>query len=155
LVKVRKPNRTVSNQPAECHPICLQERAFNRDTKPLRITKAASKSSVFILLDLSGAFDTVNNQILLSTLSSLGITGTPVHWFESYLTGRTFKDAWRGEVSKAHQLTMGVPQGPLDPSSSPFTPHHLDTSYRHMVPLTNAMLMTHSFSSHFNQMIPK
>ncbi|KAI2656683.1 hypothetical protein H4Q32_020662 [Labeo rohita] len=57
------------------------------------------------------AFDTVNHQILLSTLSSLGITGTPLRWFESYLTGRSFRVAWGGEVSKAHHLATGVPQG--------------------------------------------
>ncbi len=73
--------------------------------------KADSKSSVLILLDLSAAFDTVNHQILLSTLSSLGITGIPLRWFESYLTGRSFRVAWGGEVSKAHQLVTGVPQG--------------------------------------------
>ncbi len=49
--------------------------------------------------------------ILLSTLSSLDITGIPLRWFESYLTGRSFKVAWGGEVSKAHQLVTGVPQG--------------------------------------------
>ncbi|XDV23189.1 hypothetical protein PO909_027876 [Leuciscus waleckii] len=87
------------------------ETALLSVTEALRIAKAASKSSVLILLDLSAAFDTVNHQILLSTLSSLGITGTSLHWFESYLTGRSFKVAWRGEVSRAHQLTTGVPQG--------------------------------------------
>ncbi len=80
-------------------------------TEALRIAKADSKSSVLILLDLSAAFDTVNHQILLSTLSSLDITGIPLRWFESYLTGRSFKVAWGGEVSKAHQLVTGVPQG--------------------------------------------
>ncbi len=30
---------------------------------------------------------------------------------ESYLTGRSFKVAWGGVVSKAHQLVTGVPQG--------------------------------------------
>ncbi len=80
-------------------------------TEALRIAKADSKSSVLILLDLSAAFDTVNHQILLSTLSSLDITEIPLLWFESYLTGRSFKVAWGGEVSKAHQLVTGVPQG--------------------------------------------
>ncbi|KAG1927574.1 hypothetical protein F2P79_024164 [Pimephales promelas] len=112
---IQKPRPTTPTA-SGCQPIRLQERAFNRDRiavghRALRIAKAASKSSVLILLDLSAAFDTVNHQILLSTLSSLGITGTPLHWFESYLTGRSFRVAWRGEVSKAHQLTTGVPQG--------------------------------------------
>jgi len=53
-------------------------------------------------LDLSDDFDTVNHQILLSALSSLDITGIPLHWFESYLTGRSFRVAWGGQVSKAH-----------------------------------------------------
>ncbi len=75
------------------------------------VAKADSKSSVLILLDLSAAIDTVNHQILLSTLSSLGITGIPLRWFESYLTGRSFKVAWGGAVSTEHQLVTGVPQG--------------------------------------------
>ncbi len=50
-------------------------------TENLWIVKANSKSSVLILLDQSATFDTVNHQILLSTLSSLGITGIPICWF--------------------------------------------------------------------------
>ncbi len=91
--------------------VAIQQRLRYSVTEALRIAKADSKSSVLILLDLSAAFDTVNHQILLSTLSSLGITGIPLRWFESYLTGRSFRVAWGGEVSKAHQLVTGVPQG--------------------------------------------
>ncbi len=87
------------------------ETALLSVTEALRIAKADSKSSVLVLLDLSAAFDTVNHQILLSTLSILDITGIPLRWFESYLTGKSFEVAWRGEESKAHQLVTGVPQG--------------------------------------------
>ncbi len=38
-------------------------------------------------------------------------TWIPLLWFESYLTGRSFKVAWGGEVSTEHQLVTGVPQG--------------------------------------------
>ncbi len=87
------------------------ETALLSVTEALRTAKADSKSSVLILLDVSAAFDTVNHQILLSTLSSLDITGIPLRWFEYYLTDRFFKVALGGEVSTEHQLVTGVPQG--------------------------------------------
>ncbi len=73
-------------------------------TEALRIAKADSKSSILILWDLSSAFDTVNHQILLSTLSSLGI---PLRWFESYLTGRSFKVAIQS-TSTGHWSSPGL-----------------------------------------------
>ncbi len=93
-----------------------QEWPFNRDCATLSHWSPASRKGRFQIISphsagSSAAFDTVNHQILLSTLSSLGITGIPLRWFESYLTGRSFRVAWGGEVSKAHQLVTGVPQG--------------------------------------------
>ncbi len=60
-------------------------------TEALRIAKADSISPGLILLDLSAAFDTVNHQLLLTTLSSLDIIEIPLCWFESYVNGRSFK----------------------------------------------------------------
>ncbi len=77
----------------------------------LRLATAGSKSSILILLYRSTAFDTVNHQILLSTLLAKGTSGTALQWFESYLSDRSFKVSWRGEVSKSQPLTTGVPQG--------------------------------------------
>ncbi|KAM9433476.1 uncharacterized protein ACWYII_017087 [Salvelinus alpinus] len=64
-------------------------------TEALRTAKANSLSSALILLDLSAAFDTVNHQILLSTLSELGISGAAHAWIASYLTGRSYQVANR------------------------------------------------------------
>ncbi len=132
------------------------ETALLSVTEALRVAKADSKSSVLILLDLSAAFDTVNHQILLSTLSSLGITGIPLRWFESYLTGRSFRVAWVGRYPKHINWPLGFLRDRfLDPSSSPHTLHHWDPSYRHMASPTIATPMTHSSISLFNQMIQR
>ncbi len=114
------------------------ETALLSVTEALRIAKADSKSSVLILLDLSAAFDTVNHQILLSTLSSLDISGIPLRWFELYLTGRSFRVTWGGKVSKAYQLVTGVPQG------SVLGPFHFSTYTTSLAPIIQA----HSFSYH-------
>ena len=77
----------------------------------LHTAKASSLSSVLILLDLSAAFDTINHQILLSTLSDLGITDSALSWFSSYLSNRSFQVLWRGSLSGPATLSTGVPQG--------------------------------------------
>ncbi len=41
----------------------------------------------------------------------MGISGTALQWFKSYLSGRFFRVSWRGEVSKSQLLASGVPQG--------------------------------------------
>ncbi len=67
--------------------------------------------SFFPILHLSLLLIWSNHQILLSTLLRKGISGTAHQWFESYLSDRSFKVSWRGEVSKSQHLATGVPQG--------------------------------------------
>ncbi len=67
------------------------ETALLSVVEDLRLARTASKSSLLILLDLSAAFDTVNHQILWSTLLRKGISGTALQWLDSYLSDRSFK----------------------------------------------------------------
>ncbi len=77
------------------------ETALLSVVEAVRLARADSKSSILILLDLSAAFDTVNYQLFLSTILAKDISGTALQWFESYLSERSFKVSWRGEVSKS------------------------------------------------------
>ena len=68
--------------------------------------------TLLVLLDLSAAFDTVDHKILLHRLhSSLGITGTALKWFESYLSNRLQRVFSGGCLSDSIKLPHGVPQG--------------------------------------------
>ncbi len=118
----------------------LTETALLSVTEAQRLARAASKSSVLVLLDLSAAFDTVNHQILLSALRKMGISGTALLWFESYLSDRSFRVSWRGEVSKSQLLATGVTQGSV---LGPL----LFSIYMSSL---GSVIQKHSFSYHYN-----
>ena len=80
------------------------ETALLSVTNSLNSARVASLSSVLILLDLSAAFDTVDHSILLSSLADLGISGTALAWFSSYLSNRTYQVTWRGATTTPHPL---------------------------------------------------
>ena len=68
--------------------------------------------TILVLLDLSAALDTVDQSILLNRLSSkLGLNGTALAWFRSYLSGRSQRVSVRGVVSDKFDLHYGVPRG--------------------------------------------
>jgi hypothetical protein len=69
--------------------------------------------TVGVFLDLKKAFDVCDHQILLRKLNKYGISGVPLDWFTSYLTGRTQVVDIQGHFSSAQSIDISVIQGSL------------------------------------------
>ena len=68
--------------------------------------------SILLLLDLSAAFDTVDHTVLISMLSNeIGVSGTVLNWFKSFLCGRKQATNVKGCTSEYTDVLYGVPQG--------------------------------------------
>ena len=68
--------------------------------------------TLLVLLDLSGAFDTVDPNILLTRLRSKpGLKRTALLWCCSYLFVRTQRISIQGALSKVFHLRYGIPRG--------------------------------------------
>ena len=90
------------------------ETALLKVLNDIRMNSDVGKCTVLMLLDLSAAFDTIDHNILLDRLENwVGVTGSSLEWFRSYLSGRTFAVSI-GNASSGHAgLTCGVPQGSI------------------------------------------
>ena len=78
----------------------------------LLISCDKSIPTIVMLLDLSAAFDTVDQEKLMQTLHhDIGIEGTAFKWFESFLKGRTQKVKINTSYSEESKLVYGVAQG--------------------------------------------
>ncbi len=68
--------------------------------------------SLLVLLDLSTAFDSIDHNILLNRLEHfVGISGSALAWFKSYLSDRHQFVAVNEKVSYRSQVQHGVHQG--------------------------------------------
>lgn len=69
--------------------------------------------TIGLFLDLRKAFDSVNHQILLRKLESIGIRGVPLELFRNYLANRYQYVLVNGIPSAKLRLIDGVPQGSI------------------------------------------
>ena len=80
----------------------------------IHLKNDASKTSVLVLLDLSAAFDTVDHYILHDRLEKwVGLNGTVLHWFKSYLQDRDYFVSIAEHVSERKKKKGGVPHGSI------------------------------------------
>ncbi len=84
-----------------------------------------------LFIDLSKAFDTVDHEILLHRLKSIGLSSDVVPWFKNYLSGRTPCVQAEGKLSDSLLIAKAVPQGSvLGPFYLPFILTVLITTFR-------------------------
>jgi exonuclease III len=101
-------------------PLHSTETALLKIQNDLLISLDGSKGIMLLLLDLSAAFDTIDHDVLLSRLKSrIGVEGTVLQWFTSYLSERSQVIYIDGKSStQCCILKYGVPQGSV---AGPFT----------------------------------
>ena len=87
------------------------ETALLKVINDLLLNADAGESSILVLLDLSAAFDTIDHSILIDRLENwVGISGTALNWFASYLSNRTFSVSIGEFVSSSAMIKCGIPQ---------------------------------------------
>ena len=66
-----------------------------------------------ILVDLQKAFDTIDHDILLKKLSTIGFSNHTTDWLKSYLSNLLFRVNLENFYSDPSNITCGVPQGSI------------------------------------------
>jgi len=72
-----------------------------------------NKYSVGVFFDLKKAFDVCSHDILLMKLSKMGITGTALNWFKSYLDERSQIVDINGNRSSSRRIKISIMQGSI------------------------------------------
>ena len=71
-----------------------------------------NNATIVLLLDLSAAFDTVDTGKLLDILNKeIGVTGTALKWFQSFLVGRKQRVKINNSISDLLDILFGIAQG--------------------------------------------
>ena len=71
-----------------------------------------NQATVIIFLDLSAAFDTIDVEKLLDIMyNEIGLGGTVLKWFRSFLEGRTQRVKIENDYSESMEVPCGAPQG--------------------------------------------
>ena len=79
----------------------------------VRLDMYSGRMPLFIFLDLSKAFDTLDHSILPLKLTHYGLSQTAKRWFSSYLLGRRQLVDFNGTWSTLASTSTGVPQGSI------------------------------------------
>ena len=79
----------------------------------LSLASQSNEFTISIFCDLQKAFDCCDHEILLKKLKNIGLGGSELGWFSSYLSNRTQTVQVGGSSSELRKITRGVPQGSI------------------------------------------
>ena len=88
----------------------LTQLALFEILKDIYDARNSKLSTGLLFLDVRKAFDSLDHNILLTKLQTLGVSGKMLTWFQSYLD-RTQCVRHNGEVSTETKFRCGIPQG--------------------------------------------
>ncbi len=107
-------NNTQDSDQSGFRPNHSTETALVKVVNDLRINCDNGRVSILVLLDLSAAFDIVDHNILIERLENwVGLSGSALDWFLSYLNGRDFSVSLGNFSSKRFLTSCGLPQGSI------------------------------------------
>ena len=90
--------------------LSLPESALTLITSDLLSVLNNNRGSILVLLDMSSTFDTLDHNVLIHRLSTIGITGIALNWFTSYISNRSSTVSINSH-SSPRSITHGVPNG--------------------------------------------
>ena len=106
-------NNKLSHLQSGNHKYHSTETALLCVTDELLKTMDEEKISKLGLMDMSKAFDSINHDMLLLKLCSLGVSPSALAWFKSYLK-RRYQHIFIGHVvSQSPPVDCGIPQGSI------------------------------------------
>ena len=105
-----EPNRLLSNSQHGFRAKLSTETALMKVTDEIYKNMDERKITVLSLCDLSKAFDSINNEMLLQKLVSLNID---IFWFDDYLKNRTQSVHLGNIESDKVEIKFGAPQGSI------------------------------------------
>ena len=75
------------------------------------LVKIFMKNVVLCLLDLSAAFDTLKNSVLIDRLGEISLEDKALEWFQPYLSDSKMAVMIKEHASELQVVKCGVPQG--------------------------------------------
>ena len=106
-------NNIITSKQFDFRPKLSTNTALTHFTVNVLLNTDSGRLTGAVFLDLSKAFDTVDHNLLLHKLKSVGLSEVTVNWFQSHLANRKQRTSVVDTLSVSASITGGVPQGSI------------------------------------------